>query len=80
MTNISPISTSSDSSATLTTQQSHEPFQKRFYRIYKDGFEGQSRVPIWHQELKETRLQVSKEWLRTSELSLDAVPTGADSF
>lgn len=68
MTNITPTSTSSDSSATLTEPQHRKPRQQKLYSLYKDGFSEKIRVPFWHDELKETRHQVSKEWLRTSML------------
>jgi hypothetical protein len=45
-----------------------KPRPRRKRSLYLKGEEpGQTRVPIWHSELKKTRRQVLLEWPKTSE-------------
>ena len=50
----------------LLRQTSARP--RSFRQFWRGEWKDEQRVPIWHNELAETRSMVAKEWVKTSEL------------
>ena len=53
---------------------SNEPTKKtrhsKFMSLWLGEWKEETRVPFWHEEFRETRVTVAKEWIKTSEGAL----------
>ncbi|KAJ9605459.1 hypothetical protein H2200_010116 [Cladophialophora chaetospira] len=64
----------------MSTSEGYEKLQKEtsrrphnFQQFWRGEWKDESRVPIWHQELRTTRRIVAKEWARTTLLLCGAI-------